>query len=425
MNINSFSNSIFSKDKPNTIFVSVASYRDDVCNSTLKSLFKMADDPKRVFVGICQQNKEGDSDCGQDFMDSPNVRMLRIPYYEAKGPTYARYLCSTLWNGEEYFLQVDSHSKFVKGWDTLCIQMIEEIKSQGLSQKPVLSHYPKEIKEYDNQDDKNKSIVPRICKSFFNNRGMLSFMGALELDTQGQYYNTPYVSGGMVFCESTFLKELPFDPNLPYLFVGEEILHSVRFYTNGWDVFTPNQNIVFHEYTRENKPKIWTDNPTYSDEPAFNKVKQYLQLIHQDANKLPPDVSINMDKYGLGKKRSLEDFWKFTGIDTQKKTVSTNFCEPENKATPDDIEKSDEERWVKEGEKEGMQNGINLFNNETIFTLFPFSLKNSPEGSILNEKRFIIPLWIKEKLKNFGFQTTNSLNDILNFVWYICIPQKK
>ena len=42
----------------NTIFVSIASYRDDVCPTTLKSLYEMANKPENIFVGICQQNKE-------------------------------------------------------------------------------------------------------------------------------------------------------------------------------------------------------------------------------------------------------------------------------------------------------------------------------------------------------------------------------
>ena len=336
-------------NKPRTIFVSVASYRDDVCNSTLQSLFSMADKPENVFVGICQQNKKGDDECNKGFENSPNVRMIRIPYYEAKGPTYARYLCSTLLNNEEYFLQVDSHSKFVKGWDTLCMQMIQEIKDKQLSKKPVLSHYPKEIESYESETDQTKWVVPRICKSFFNTRGMLSFMGAQNINTQQEYYNTPYVSGGMVFCESKFVNQMPFDPNLPYLFTGEEILQSVRFYTNGWDVFTPNQNIVYHEYTRADKPKIWTDNTTYSDVDAFNKVKQYLHLVNQDVKEIPESVHVNMDKYGLGTTRSLEDYWKFAGINTANQTVSTNFCALNNVATKEDIEKSSENRWKTEG----------------------------------------------------------------------------
>ena len=44
----------------NTIFVSIASYRDENCPKTLYSLFKNAKYPERVFVGICQQNKTSD-----------------------------------------------------------------------------------------------------------------------------------------------------------------------------------------------------------------------------------------------------------------------------------------------------------------------------------------------------------------------------
>ena len=40
--------------KPNTIFVSIASYRDSVCSTTVESLYSMADNPQNVFVGLCQ-----------------------------------------------------------------------------------------------------------------------------------------------------------------------------------------------------------------------------------------------------------------------------------------------------------------------------------------------------------------------------------
>ena len=93
--------------KPNTIFVSIASYRDDICNSTLKNLYEKAQFPLNVFVGICQQNKDGDPDCQGDIINS-NIRIIRLDYRDAKGPTYARYMCSQLWDGEEYFLQIDS-----------------------------------------------------------------------------------------------------------------------------------------------------------------------------------------------------------------------------------------------------------------------------------------------------------------------------
>ncbi len=30
------------------------------------------------------------------------------------------------------------------------------------------------------------------------------------------------------------LQEVPFDPELPYLFMGEELLYSARLWTHGW-----------------------------------------------------------------------------------------------------------------------------------------------------------------------------------------------
>lgn len=309
--------------KKDTIFVSIASYRDDVCPLTLKSLYEMASRPENIYVGICQQNKKDDQDCYTN-NSNKNIRIIRIPHYEAKGPTYARYLCSTLWNGEEYYLQIDSHTKFVKDWDIKCINMIRKLKETV--KKPVLSHYPKEIKDY---SDKNIHLLPRICKAFFNDKGMISFTGSEIMDSENKFYNTPFIAAGMFFCESYFLNELPFDPNLPYLFTGEEILLSVRFYTNGWDIYTPTENVIFHEYIRSEKPKIWSDDKNYSDSDAINKVKQYLKL--KNTGNLSKEMQINFDKYGLGQTRTLEDYYNFAGIDIKNNKVSKNFCRKNNK----------------------------------------------------------------------------------------------
>ena len=337
--------------KPNTIFVSIASYRDSVCSTTVESLYSMAKNPQNIFVGLCQQNNgKEDQDCvnyNSNIISKyiKNIRTIRIPYFEAKGPTWARYLCSTLWDGEQYYFQIDSHTKFVKGWDTKCINMINMIKDSNLSKKPVLSHYPKEYEAYTDGElsDDEKYNVPRMCKSFFNKRDMLSFMGSQVMNSNKIPYNTPYLASGMFFCEAYFLDELPYDPNLDYLFVGEEILHSIRFYTNGWDIYTPYENIIFHEYERKDKPKIWTDNPYYSDLPAFNKVKYYIGIMQEnEKNNIDKHIINNIDKYGLGKVRNIQDYFKFAGIDIANKKVYTNFCNENNKATADDIHNSNE-----------------------------------------------------------------------------------
>ena len=52
-----------SNENTETIFVSIASYRDKICTTTLSNLYKQATFPERVYVGICQQNVDDDSDC--------------------------------------------------------------------------------------------------------------------------------------------------------------------------------------------------------------------------------------------------------------------------------------------------------------------------------------------------------------------------
>jgi [Skp1-protein]-hydroxyproline N-acetylglucosaminyltransferase len=40
-----------------------------------------------------------------------------VSYKEAKNAYYARFRMQKLYEDEEYYLQIDSHMRFVKGWD--------------------------------------------------------------------------------------------------------------------------------------------------------------------------------------------------------------------------------------------------------------------------------------------------------------------
>lgn len=312
-----------------TIFVSVASYRDFYCSRTLESLYTNARFPENVYVGLCIQNADGDQDC--HLPDSlkkfqSNVRTIRLNHFEAKGPTWARYLCTTLMNNEDYFLQIDSHTLFEKDWDVKCIFMVEDIKKNTTSKDVVLSHYPPSYEDYGKQD-RDKKIVDTLCQSFFNDQGMVSFLGAEPVDTRiYKYVQTPHIAAGMFFCEGKCIKEVPYDPHLPNLFVGEEILHSARVWTAGYDIYTPTEIVVYHLYTRADQPHIWDDKKDYNDRDAFNKAKMILQLDAEAHKNVPGFVKQNIEKYGLGTKRSLSQFFDFAGIDVANKKITKNFC---------------------------------------------------------------------------------------------------
>lgn len=313
-----------------SVFVSVASYRDKHCSRTLESMYENSANPAKLFVGLCIQNDDGDEPC---FLKNPalapyknNIRTIYLSHYEAKGPTWARYLCTTLMQKEDYFLQVDSHTLFDKDWDSKLITMVADIKANTSSKDVVLSHYPPLYEDYGNPN-RDKKTVDTICQSFFNERGMVSFLGAEGVDMKKhKYVQTPHIAAGMFFCEGKCIKEVPYDPHLPNLFVGEEILHSARVWTAGYDIYTPQEIVVYHLYTRADQPHIWDDKKDYNDEDAFNKAKMILGFEDNLDEKVPKHVKANIDKYGLGKKRSLKQFFEFAGIDAENKRIRKNFC---------------------------------------------------------------------------------------------------
>jgi hypothetical protein len=307
------------KRNDNTIFISIASYRDKDCIHTIIDCFEKAKYPKNITLGICQQNKDEDMDCiyNEHYEKiknyHPQIKVIRIPFYEARGPTFARYWCATLWEGENYFMQIDSHTRFEKDWDEKCLSMVKGFNKKEI----VLSTYPPEI------GHETSDSVTIICSAFFNEpEDMLSFPGAGLFQSPKVPIETAFIAGGFFFTDASFLKEIPFDPHLPDLFVGEEILQSMRFWTHGWDIYAPNQNIVYHHYTRADEPKVWGDR-NMDSRLSKKKVKTLMGFSNEE---VPHELNYKIEQYGLGDKRSIQDFYNFIGYDFKEKKCNKDFC---------------------------------------------------------------------------------------------------
>lgn len=311
-NTEHFSNNDIKKDH---IFVSIASYRDSECPMTIKSLFSQAENPDRIHIGLCQQNKDDDVDCYDNSERKDQIKIKKYKHLQAKGPTYARYICSTLWDGEEYYLQIDSHMDFEKNWDTTAINLLNNCKK--LSPKPVLTHYPP------SKTDKS-GLLSYMCNSSFNSNNIPTFTSGL-ISHREDNLQSPFTAAGLLFLESHFLEACPFDPYLPYLFQGEEILFSARLWTNGYDFYLPLKNLCKHSYTRSDSPKFWTDVKDWSktQNESLKRAKYILKWI--DEKELNEESKKELEKYGLGKERSIEDYFKFAGIDYKNKK-GTNYC---------------------------------------------------------------------------------------------------
>lgn len=104
--------------------MSIVSYRDSEANPTVTDLFARAANPSRVSVGLVWQL---DLDVARDealYRSTPRggkelrggrVRSLLMPAADAAGPAWARRVAQSLWKGEKYLLQIDSHTRFRPG----------------------------------------------------------------------------------------------------------------------------------------------------------------------------------------------------------------------------------------------------------------------------------------------------------------------
>ena len=112
-----------------TVYVSVASYRDPECTPTIEDLFERAKYPERIRVAIIDQRTGDDPFCtrpAEPCEESPDQTMCKyshlIDVYEVAaplsiGPVFARHLANRMYRGEYFAMQVDSHVRFINDWD--------------------------------------------------------------------------------------------------------------------------------------------------------------------------------------------------------------------------------------------------------------------------------------------------------------------
>ncbi len=302
--------------KPNTIFVSIASYRDRECKKTIHSLFSKAVHPHSVFIGVCEQNKDKTEGCGCCSQYDSQIRVKRMSYQEAKGPTFARYWCSLLWRGEELYLQIDSHMKFVPGWDVKCFEMVREAVRKRGDPRVVVSAYPPTAEQM------NTRGVPEMCSAKYN-QPLPSFSASWAPRTATpQRAPRPFVAAGLMLLPGTFLYSVPFDPYLPHLFQGEELLLSARLWTHGYDMYTPNYKICSHDYGRKGEPKFWDDHKEAKCRAnAVKRAESILGIVPKKS--ILPDFLTETALYGLGTARPIEAFWKKAGINPVTKKIES------------------------------------------------------------------------------------------------------
>ena len=326
-----------------TIFVSIASFRDNECADSVKNMYEMALEPRRLFVGIVEQHSHDDRTClpsafleghsRLSFSPSDNVRIRRISPREAKGPTFGRWVAMLMYRDEKYFMMIDSHNRFSTHWEETLVRMYGSLPSK----KGVLSHYPAAFVNGTSQHDMDHSTVTTVmCNAHFIDSGYLRLDGTV-MSASAMPRVQPFAAAGFLFANGSLVREVPFDPYLDFLFDGEEILYSARMWTHGWNIYAPSKNILYHFYGRSKAERVWSvkgNRWAFHQAISVQRVQHLLQVTWKNSTKLivpagmktDPRVMREIHKYGLGGVRSLSDYWIFAKVDPTSRTADSAFC---------------------------------------------------------------------------------------------------
>ncbi|PIJ49604.1 glycosyltransferase [Erwinia sp. OLTSP20] len=321
-----------------TIFISIASYRDSELLPTLRDMVSQAKYPERLNIAICLQSDlntqifinegmklvestiSGSYPCFNFIWRNTTVRVINIHYLSSQGACWARHLLDRCYDQQDYFLQIDSHCRFIPEWDSEMITMLESLRQE--SQWPVLSSYPAAYTP--GEPETRRDFVSRLIFNGFTDDGIVS------LTSKPFIADTPqrcgYLAAGFIFADGHFITRVPNDPNI--FFMGEEISMAVRAWLQGYEFWSPHKILLWHFYTRENSPKIWED---HNDEAKkHGLVSQTWWERDREAKKSIHNM-LTSTKIQTGNQdieRNLQLYQYHIGIDFSTQKIHPEILEP-------------------------------------------------------------------------------------------------
>ena len=293
-----------------SLFISIPAYKDSELIPTLKSLFLQASGEYSLHPFILlQEDKEvlhlRLKELQQEFT---NINVIPVDIKESKGPCWARHWLQQFITHQEYYLQLDSHHRFVPNWDKL---MIEQLLL--CPPKSLLTGYPA---PYEPPNIFPPHHVPtKLIGTGFDDSGILNIEGSQPILNLSTPLEGNLIAGGFILAPSNFCIEVPYDPQI--YFKGEEVSLAVRAWTSGWNIFHPSQIMLYHYYTRKNVTKHWDDNTSWLhlNNISLDRIKTLLNIEH-----IHPHVYLGI--YGLGSVRTLEEYQSIFGIDFKNKVIT-------------------------------------------------------------------------------------------------------
>ena len=299
-----------------SIFVQIAAYHDYELPKTILSAVENSSGKHQINFGIHNSYKESNHIFipNLDVVEHVSLKVIESQAPENIGVGASRHIANSLYDGEDYYFQIDSHSRLAKDWDSGLISKLKEYQECGVK-KPLLTAYPASY-HYDDCLMENIATDYGVTNIGFHEKLDFSDTFIPHQTAIPQTNNLSCsVSAGSIFTVGDFHK---IAVNKKMAFWGEEILIAARAYTHGYDLLVPDKQYVFHLYYAHGKSfqhnqrrHVWADWPeehAKADAVSKAEVKRILsEAVVGDSE--------------LGTIRTLEEYGQFAGLDFKTGTV--------------------------------------------------------------------------------------------------------
>jgi hypothetical protein len=256
-----------------SIYVSLASMYDPELFYTLEDIFNNSDNPELISVGlvftISEEYKQKTTKLIDDVKNKFKNNKLNIKILEGKENFkigIGRNEAASMYNDEDYFLQIDSHTLLESGWDTQLVNLYNEALEETKNEKTILTsylgHYWHTSKhgrfagnrrtKYPIQIEGNRRI------GYFENqqeKAFITCMPAFQDFSPSYITNKKFIpaikfNAQFVFGNKNFAKNI----NLPIttIFWEEEIFQSITLFYDGFSFVFPNIDLKLMHFYHNN-----------------------------------------------------------------------------------------------------------------------------------------------------------------------------
>lgn len=279
-----------------TIFIGIPAYNEEDIHQTIKTALGKATNPSAIRMGVVLHYPNKDF---PNLNIYPNVKIIAIDNQMGLGTCLTRDLAASLYEGEDYYLQIDAHTIFKAGWDSILKANYKELKKTV--EKPIISGYVPfwykdkvtgETLTMRGDSEFEKSAIPwtQVPKSVGLKNNVIDFEEqaytvegldtpfAKEANFSSSNYEEQFLtSGHFIFTSGKFLEEVPFDPLLTY---HEENTTPMRAWTRGYRIFNMKTQVL---WTRE----------MYRGRDVVNSWRSHASTIRNEAGEVFADKIID------------------------------------------------------------------------------------------------------------------------------------